>query len=73
MLASFELALMCITAFVAISIIQFYYKKFFSAWGLSVNLPWIGAEDGNAVSRARVTLRTFLGTRDLIQDGYHKV
>lgn len=73
MLTSSELALIAIVSYVAGSTVRFYYKKFISRRGLPANIPWIDAEDGKILSRARVTLRTLLGTRQLIHDGYSKV
>lgn len=53
--------------------LHFQYKKFFSRWGLAKDLPWINAEDGRFISRARINKRSLFGTRELVEAGYRKV
>ncbi|PBP27567.1 hypothetical protein BUE80_DR001381 [Diplocarpon rosae] len=47
------------------------YLRLFSRHSLPESLPWVGV-DGNFFSRARANVRTFLHTRDLVQEGYYK-
>ncbi|KAI6715419.1 hypothetical protein JHW43_002045 [Diplocarpon mali] len=47
------------------------YLRLFSRHSLPESLPWVGVDDG-FFSRARANIRTFLHTRDLVQEGYYK-
>jgi hypothetical protein len=51
------------------------WQKVFSLGGVPKSIPWAGTKDaGNGpLSRARATLRSFFGMRELIQEGYNKV
>jgi len=51
------------------------WQKVISSGGIPKSIPWAGTEGaGNGpLSRARATLRSFFGMRELIQEGYNKV
>lgn len=73
MFLSAEFVCFTFVLFFAATTIHFHYKKLFSRHGLPESLPWIGAEDGGPFSRARITLKSFLNSRELVEAGYHKV
>jgi hypothetical protein len=47
----------------------------FSSGGIPKSIPWTGTEgaENGPLSRARATLQSFFGMRELIQEGYNKV
>jgi len=51
------------------------WQKVLSLGGIPKTIPWVGTEGtGNGpISRARATLQSFFGMRELIQEGYNKV
>jgi len=50
--------------------LRYVWWRAFSRQGLPKSLPWVGASDGGIRSRAKASLRSFLGLRQLLLDGY---
>ena len=73
MLLSFALVFKLLATFFAIQVVRYVFTRYFSRCSLPNNLPWIDAEDGTAFARARVVLRSFWHTRELVFKGYEKV
>ncbi|KAE8446318.1 hypothetical protein EG329_012065 [Mollisiaceae sp. DMI_Dod_QoI] len=51
--------------------LQYVYSRFFSRHSIPESIPWVLQPNGY-FSRARITFESFLHTRDLVLDGYHK-
>jgi hypothetical protein len=73
MLFSTELVAFCLAVFFIVSFVRYVWTRFISRGSVPELLPWAGVEDDGFFSIARATLRSFLNTRDLLQEGYHKV
>lgn len=73
MLLSIALVFKLLSASLAFEFARYVYTRYFSRCSLPNNLLWIEAEDGTAFARARVVLRSFWHTKELVFKGYEKV
>ncbi|KUJ23764.1 cytochrome P450 [Mollisia scopiformis] len=71
MLLSMELISACLSILLFVTILHYIYSRLFSTHSIPENIPWVSQSSG-PFSRARVTLQSFLHTRQLVQGGYDK-
>ena len=53
--------------------VRYVWWRIFSYQGIPKTIPWAGAATGGLVSRAKASIRSFLGLREMLLDGYREV
>ncbi|KAK0614643.1 cytochrome P450 [Immersiella caudata] len=54
----------------ALSIARYVWWRIFSYQGIPTTLPWAGAPTNNIIARSKASLKSFLGLRHMLLDGY---
>ncbi|CZR56230.1 related to cycloheximide-inducible protein CIP70 (cytochrome P450 family) [Phialocephala subalpina] len=71
MLFSVALVSACLAILLLVATVQYVYSRFFSRQSIPDSIPWV-SQSNSPLARARITLQSFLHTRDLVLEGYHK-